>query len=130
MSIPLWVTKVNKAVLNKVLIRLAGHGPFVELEHVGRRSGRTYRIPLNAFRHGDTVTLALTYGPKVDWYRNIRAAGGCRIRMGRSILTLGPPRVIGSEVGLARLPALPRRLLRLARVEDFVDLRVLDERRF
>jgi deazaflavin-dependent oxidoreductase (nitroreductase family) len=127
MPIPRAVTRLNKAVSNKLLIHLAGHGPFVELEHVGRKSGRTYRIPLNAFRSGDTVTLALTYGPEVDWYRNVVAAGGCRIRMGRSWLTLGPPRSIPTPEGLRRVPALARPILGAASVTDFVELTVVGE---
>jgi deazaflavin-dependent oxidoreductase (nitroreductase family) len=127
MPIPRFVTHLNKAVGNKLLIHLAGHGPFVELEHVGRRSGRTYRIPLNAFRSGDVVTLALTYGPDVDWYRNVVAAGGCRIRMGRSWLTLGPPRSVATQEGLRRMPMLARPILRAASVTDFVELTVVGE---
>jgi hypothetical protein len=88
MAIPHAVGRFNKVVTNKVFVHLAGHGPFIELEHVGRHSGRVYRVPLNAFRTGDTVTFALTYGPRVDWLRNVRAVGGCRARIGREILTL------------------------------------------
>lgn len=125
MPIPRFVRTLNKAVTNRVLIHLAGHGPFVELEHLGRRSGKVYRIPLNAFRHDDTITLALTYGPKVDWFRNIRAAGGCRIRMGAQILTLGAPRTISTELGLSRLPRPARVILRRAKITDFIELPVL-----
>ncbi|NNM44961.1 nitroreductase family deazaflavin-dependent oxidoreductase [Knoellia koreensis] len=128
MPIPQAVTRFNKAVGNKVLIHLAGHGPFVELEHVGRKSGKVYRIPLNAFRSGDTVTLALTYGPKVDWYRNVVAAGGCRMRMGREILTLGAPRTVTPEQGMARMPAFAKVILPRAGVTDFVELPVLSAR--
>lgn len=127
MAIPRALTRFNKAVGNKVLIHLAGHGPFVELEHIGRRSGKPYRIPLNAFRHGDTVTLALTYGPKVDWYRNVVAAGGCRIRMGRRWLALGAPQPLTPATGMARMPALAKPILRLAGVTDFVELPVVAE---
>ena len=88
-------------------MHLAGHGPFIELEHVGRHSGRVYRVPLNAFRTGDTVTFARTYGPRVDWLRNVRAAGGCRARIGREILTLGAPADLSTDVGMARMPARP-----------------------
>lgn len=125
MPIPQVVTRFNKAVGNKVLIHLAGLGPFVELEHVGRKSGKTYRIPLNAFRHGDVVTLALTYGPKVDWYRNVVAAQGCRIRMGGEILTLGAPRTISTAEGMRRMPFVARPILRTANVTDFVELPVV-----
>lgn len=125
MAIPHAVARFNKVATNKVLVHLAGHGPFIELEHVGRRSGRVYRVPLNAFRTGDTVTFALTYGPRVDWLRNVRAAGGCRVRMGRAILTLGAPADLTTEEGLARMPAPARVVLRLARVDRFVEMPVL-----
>ena len=119
------VGRFNKVVTNKVFVHLAGHGPFIELEHVGRRSGRVYRVPLNAFRTGDTVTFALTYGPRVDWLRNVRAAGGCRVRVGREILTLGAPVDLSPDVGMARMPAPARLVLRLTRVERFVEMPVL-----
>lgn len=127
MPIPRAVTTFNKAVGNRLLIHLAGHGPFVELEHVGRRSGRTYRIPLNAFRHGDLVTLALTYGPRVDWYRNVVAAGGCRVRMRGRWLTLGAPRRLGTDEGMSRMPWPARPILHAARVTEFVELPVVAE---
>ena len=125
MAIPHAVGKLNKVATNKVLVHLAGHGPFIELEHVGRRSGRAYRVPLNAFRTDDTVTFALTYGPRVDWLRNVRAAGGCRVRMGHEILTLGAPVDLPTQVGLARMPAPARVVLRLVRVDHFVEMPVL-----
>ena len=125
MAIPQGVGTFNKVATNKVLVHLAGHGPFVELEHVGRRSGRVYHVPLNAFRSGDTVTFALTYGPRVDWLRNVRAAGGCRVRLGREILTLGAPVDLATHAGLARLPAPARVVLRLAGVDHFVEMPVL-----
>jgi deazaflavin-dependent oxidoreductase (nitroreductase family) len=125
MPIPHAVGKFNKVVTNKVLVHLAGHGPFIELEHVGRRSGRVYRVPLNAFRTGDTVTFALTYGPRVDWLRNVRAAGGCRVRLGRDILTLGAPVDLSTEVGMARMPAPARVVLRLTGVDQFIEMPVL-----
>ncbi len=125
MPIPHAVGKFNKVVTNKVLVHLAGHGPFIELEHVGRRSGRVYRVPLNAFRTGDTVSFALPYGPRVDWLRNVRAAGGCRVRLGRDILTLGAPLDLSTEVGMARMPAPARVVLRLTGVDQFIEMPVL-----
>ncbi len=125
MAIPHAVGKFNKVATNKVLVHLAGHGPFIELEHVGRRSGRVYRVPLNAFRTGDTVTFALTYGPRVDWLRNVRAAGGCRVRLGRDILTLGAPVDLSTEIGMSRMPAPARVVLRLTGVDRFIEMPVL-----
>ncbi|HET8988769.1 MAG TPA: nitroreductase family deazaflavin-dependent oxidoreductase [Humibacillus sp.] len=124
MPVPRAVTKVNKAVLNKGLRHLAGHGWFVELEHTGRRSGRTFHVPLMAFDGGGVVTVALTYGRDVDWLANLRAGGGGRMHLGRELLTLGPPRDLTAADGLSRMPQPPRALLPLLGCEDWVELPV------
>jgi deazaflavin-dependent oxidoreductase (nitroreductase family) len=125
MPVPQAVTKVNKAVLNKGLRHLAGHGWFVELEHRGRRSGRIFRVPLMAFDHGDVVTVALTYGRGVDWLANLRAAEGGRMHLRGDLLVLGAPRDLAPAEGLARMPQPPRTLLPLLGCEDWVELPVV-----
>ncbi len=125
MPLPAWLARLNRRVTNRVTRHLVGHGDFAELEHVGRRTGRVHRIPINAFRHGDAVTIALTYGPRTDWLRNVRAAGGARMRLGDEVLTLGPPRDLPTAVGMARVPAPARLLLPRLGVAEFVELPVL-----
>ncbi len=126
MPFPTALAHFNKRVTNRITRHLVGHGDFAELEHVGRRSGRVYRIPINAFRHGDAVTIALTYGPGTDWLRNVRAAGGARMRLGSEILVLGPPREISAVEGMSRMPGPVRFVLPRIRVDEFVELPVLD----
>jgi len=128
--IPPFVAQWNKKFIGKVLVHLAGLGPFVELEHVGRRSGTVYRIPLMAFRAGDEITIALTYGREVDWLKNLRAAGGCRMRLGNHLLMLGPPRDLRATEGRPRMPFGARQLLPLIGVDHFVELDVLAEAPF
>ena len=125
MALPHSVGRFKRVVTNRVLVHLVGHGPFVELEHVGRRSGRVYRVTLMAFRSGDRVTFALTYGPDTDWLRNVRAAAGGRLRVRGEILTLGAPVDLSGEAGLSRMPAAVRVALRLSGVDLFVELPVL-----
>ncbi len=125
MAVPKAVTHFNKKYLNRFMIRLAGLGPFVEVEHVGRRSGTVRRTVIMAFRSGDVVTIALTYGPDVDWLKNTRAAGGGRMHLGSRLLTLGPPARIDTAGGLRRMPLGPRTLLPVLRSDDFVELPVL-----
>lgn len=112
--------------VNPLMIRLVGHFSIVDLEHVGRRSGTVRHTPLMAFRDGDVVIVALTYGPDVQWLGNIRAAGGCRMRMGDAVLTLGAPQVLGPDEGLRRIPQ-PQRTLLLwpIRCRDYVVLPVV-----
>jgi deazaflavin-dependent oxidoreductase (nitroreductase family) len=124
MPVPQAMTKVNKSVLNKALRHLAGHGWFVELEHTGRRSGRTFHVPLMAFDGGGVVTVALTYGRGVDWLANVRAAGGGRMHLHGELLVLGAPRGLTPQEGLSRMPQPPRTLLPLLGCEDWVELPV------
>lgn len=65
--------------LNPATSRMArsGRGPFALIRHVGRRTGRTYETPVILARTRDGFVAELTYGPNVNWYRNIVAAGGC-----------------------------------------------------
>lgn len=130
MPIPLFVAKLNKRFLNRLTAGLAGRGWFVELEHVGRRSGVVHRTPLMAFRHGQTVTIALTYGPRVDWLRNARSAGGCRLHLGGSLLRLGPPSSVATDQGLRRMPLGPKQILPLTGTTDFIELEILSEEPF
>jgi deazaflavin-dependent oxidoreductase (nitroreductase family) len=45
------------------------------VQHVGRRSGRTYQTPVVAVEHDDTFLIALPYGQRTDWLKNVLAAG-------------------------------------------------------
>ena len=127
MPIPRAITRFNLRVLNPMTLRLAGRGSMVDLEHVGRRSGTVRHTPLMAFRRGDVVTIALTYGPDVEWLKNIRAAGRCRMRIGDGIVHLGAPRPVPPEVALPQISQPQRTLLRWPiRCHDYVELPVLD----
>src|ERR1700692_691416 len=45
------------------------------VRHVGRRSGRTYETPIVAVEHDDDVLIALPYGERTDWMKNVLASG-------------------------------------------------------
>ena len=124
MPLPRAITTVNRDVLNKAMVHLAGHGWFVELEHVGRRSGRVFRVPMMAFDGGDHVTVALTYGRGVDWLANLRAAHGGRMHLRNELLTLGTPVFLDEAEGLGRMPQPPRAMLPLLGCHDFVEIPV------
>jgi deazaflavin-dependent oxidoreductase (nitroreductase family) len=71
-------------VLNPVIVKLAGrrHVRFAaQIHHTGRRSGRRYVTPASARLAGGTFFIPLTFGNTSDWSRNVRAAGGCTIRL-------------------------------------------------
>ena len=82
---------------------------FAVVVHVGRRSRRSYRTPMNAFRRGDHYYFALTYGSDVDWLKNVMAAGECEIETVRRRVCLVEPELIRDRE-LRFLP-LPARLI-------------------
>ncbi len=72
-------------VLNPLMGKLAGrrHAAMAaELRHVGRTSGRAYVTSVGAHVSGDIAVIPLTFGNQSDWSKNVRAAGGCSIRVG------------------------------------------------
>jgi hypothetical protein len=72
-----WLT-VLKHTLNPLTLRLArrGVGPFSLVRHIGRKSGRTFETPVILARVPGGFAAELTYGPRVNWYRNLVAGGG------------------------------------------------------
>ena len=50
-----------------------GFGRMLVIEHVGRRSGRPYRTPVNFTYAGRDVHCVAGFGAHTDWYRNIMA---------------------------------------------------------
>ena len=74
----LWLIKHT---LNRATLRLArsGRGPFSVVRHVGRRSGAVYETPIMVAPVPGGFVAELTYGPRVNWYRNVVAAGRCEL---------------------------------------------------
>ncbi len=116
MQIPQSVARFNRRVTNPIQRLWAGRAPtFGILEHVGRKSGTTFRTPLTVFTTADGFAILLTYGPDRDWLKNITAAGGGRMtRHGRTFEVTEPRLVSKAEAapeiaGLARwvFPRLP-----------------------
>ena len=118
-----WISPFTKRVVNPITRRFADRLPgFAIVEHVGRRSGRAYRTPLNVFRRGDRYVFALTYGPDVDWVRNVLAAGGCTMVSGGRTLRLLDPELVHDDA--RRLVPQPvRAFLGLLDVTEFLVLR-------
>jgi len=96
----------NKHLLNPVMLTLAGrpHWYASRLEHVGRRSGRRYATPVVAHAVPGGFVVPLPYGTRVDWLRNLEAAGeGVLVTQGRRY-ALSAPEVLETSEIYAELP--------------------------
>ena len=123
MPLPKRLARINVLVTDGVLGSLARRAAgFAIVSHVGRRSGRAYRTPVNLFRSGDRYVIALTYGADSQWVRNVLAAGAVDIETRGQRLHLVDPEVV-HDAQRSLVPEPVRHVLRLANVTDFMLVR-------
>jgi deazaflavin-dependent oxidoreductase (nitroreductase family) len=117
------LARFNRLLPNRLIRTFAGRlPPLAVVVHRGRRSGRSYRTPVAAFRLDDGYLVALWYGADRDWVRNVLAAGSCTLeRRGRRV-ALTAPRLLGRDDALALAPPLLRAALRPLGVARFLRL--------
>ncbi len=116
--------QIAKHVINPVTKTFAGRSntPFVLVRHVGRRSGRQYETPIIAIKKAGWFLIELTYGENVDWYRNVKAAGGCVIVWHGQPFTINAITPISTAEGYREFPQPFNVALRLMNRRDFVRL--------
>src|SRR6266568_8641175 len=64
------------------------------ISHVGRRSGRVYRTPVVSAAHDDSFLIALPYGERTDWLKNVLAKGSATLVTGGKTYQVDRPEVI------------------------------------
>ncbi len=112
----------NKYVTNRIFRGFASrsHGPFAVVRHMGRRSGKPYETTIMVWPMAEGFVIALTYGPQVDWYRNLLAAGGATLLWHRRVYTIGKPEPIDAKTALTAFPSFFRLILGRSGTHDFV----------
>jgi deazaflavin-dependent oxidoreductase (nitroreductase family) len=117
-----WLAKFNIIVTNRITGLFAGWLPgFGILSHIGRKSGRIYRTPINVFRSGDGFIIALTYSSESEWVKNVLAWGGCELKtLGRKY-QLGAPKVVHDPMR-RRFPFPVRLVLMLVGADEYMEL--------
>jgi deazaflavin-dependent oxidoreductase (nitroreductase family) len=112
----------HRAFTNRVTRRFASRLPgFGIITHVGRRSGKVYRTPVNVFRTSEGFLIALTYGRESDWVKSVIAAGGCQLETRGVRYHLSAPTVV-HDPSRRRFPLLVRTIFGLIGANDFMQL--------
>lgn len=114
----------NKHITNRLARRFAdfSHGPFALIRHVGRRSGKPYETPIMVEPSGDRFVIALTYGPEVDWYRNVLAAGHTTLHWHGRDYALENVEPLAVQTALPLFSPLQRLILRMRGTQQFVSM--------
>ena len=117
-----WLAKINIAFTNRITSLFAGRLPgFGILTHVGRKSGRVYRTPINVFRASNGFIIALTYSSQSEWVKNVLAAGGCVLKTRGKRYQLSAPKVV-RDATRRRFPVPVRAVLRIVGADEYIEL--------
>ena len=93
--------------------------PLAVLHHRGRRTGRSYDTPVQAFHTPEGWVVGLAYDHNAPFALNILAAGGGEMtRAGRRLQVINPRRA-GREAR-ELLPSWARLIMRVVGIEDYL----------
>jgi deazaflavin-dependent oxidoreductase (nitroreductase family) len=88
------------------------------VRHVGRRSGRTYHTPVIAAQHDDSFLIALPYGERTDWLKNVLAKGSAAIVIDGHTYEVDRPLVIPMAAATAYFRPREQRMHRQFHVDS------------
>jgi len=119
---------LNKRIFNRVTLKFAGsaYSPISIIRHLGRRSGTTYSTPVIVEPLGDTFLVALPYGSKVDWYRNVLVAGRATVIWHGKEYPVESPEPLVVRTGLPALPFIFKLIVRIVGTQHFIQMKSSD----
>jgi deazaflavin-dependent oxidoreductase (nitroreductase family) len=104
------------------MLRLAGHKHWYAsvIHHTGRRSGKAYATPIVAERFAGGFVAPLPYGTRVDWLRNVLAAGGASVSSHGETYDVVHPEVIDAPAAMRLLSPQRQRSFSRIGIEQFL----------
>jgi deazaflavin-dependent oxidoreductase (nitroreductase family) len=117
--------RFHRAVGNPLQMRSAGTpGTFASvIRHQGRRTGRTYETPVWAAPTEDGFVIAIVYGSRTDWLKNVLASGAAAIVHEGEACPVDQPEIVPMESARAYFPATLQRIHRRIRVDRCLRVR-------
>jgi deazaflavin-dependent oxidoreductase (nitroreductase family) len=106
--------------LNPFVLPLTRHlPPFAVLHHKGRRSGRSFETPVQAYATPEGWLVGLTFDHNAPFALNLIAAGGGEMTRAGRRYRISQPRRVGREA-LKTLPALAALEMRAVGIDEFL----------
>lgn len=114
------VRRLNRSVTNPRVMRTAGSvdTPTSLIRHVGRISGRAYETPVDTIATLDGILIALPYGTRADWVRNVLAAGSATVVSRGESFAVEAPVITTTDEVADRIPPRTRATLRIFGVSE------------
>ncbi|GAA1250584.1 hypothetical protein GCM10009676_41630 [Prauserella halophila] len=117
----------SKRVMTPVVLPTAGNagqGNGV-VHHRGRTSGREYATPVTPMPVADGFLIGLPYTARVDWARNILAAGGATVEFDGASHEVTDPVVLSYEEVAGLLPRSVRLGAKVFALNEFLRVRAV-----
>lgn len=117
--------RFHRAVGNPLQMRSAGTPDRYAsvIRHRGRTTGRTYETPVWAVPTEDGFVIAIVYGSRTDWLKNVLASGAAAIVHEGHTYRVDRPEIVPMESARAYFPAMIQRIDRLIRVDRCLRVR-------
>jgi len=116
-----WLAAFDLAVTNRISSRFAPRLPgFGIVTHVGRKSGRVYRTPVNVFRAPNGFLIALTYGRESEWVKTYSRLAAASLKLAVWYQLSAP--TIMHDPTRGRFPFPVRVVLKLVRADEYMEL--------
>ena len=118
------IRRMNRSLTNPRVMRNAGTSQTetAVIQHVGRKSGRTYETPIDIIETATGMLIALPYGDRADWTRNVLATGAATVLMQGERVAVDRPTVVATADVAALIPRRTMRMLRLFGVNQCLHL--------
>jgi deazaflavin-dependent oxidoreductase (nitroreductase family) len=117
--------RVSRAIFNPLQMRSAGK-PGADasvIRHRGRITGRPYETPVGAVATDDGFVIALPYGSRANWPRNVLASGSATIVHEGHIYSVDQPGIIPMQAAEAHFTASDQRSHRWFGVDQCLRVR-------
>jgi deazaflavin-dependent oxidoreductase (nitroreductase family) len=117
--------RFHRAVGNPLQMLSAGRrGTYASvLRHQGRTTGTTYETPVWAVPTEDGFVIAIVYGSRTEWLKNVLASGAAAIVHEGDTYPVDRPEIVPVESARAYFPAVLQRIDRLIRVDRCLRVR-------
>jgi deazaflavin-dependent oxidoreductase (nitroreductase family) len=117
--------RLQRAIINPRQMRSAGApGAYAAvIRHRGRISGHPYETPVGAVATDDGFVIALVYGSRTNWLKNILAAGAATIVHEGHTYAVDEPEIVPMRVVQAHFTAGDRRGFRWLGIDQALRVR-------
>lgn len=109
------VIALTKRFINAGTLKTAGTTGTTTgvVHHIGRTSGKAYATPVDILPLDEDLVVALPYGTRSQWVRNVLAAGTAEMTVDGTTWTVDQAELVPTDDVRDAFPAADRRMFRL-----------------